>query len=341
MSEPVSNRGMRGVIVIGTSAGGPEALRQLVRGLPSGLEAAVLIVQHIAPNAESLLPELLSRAGSLPAGHAHEGERPLPGHIYIAPPDRHLILARGRMHLSAGPRENFARPAIDVLFRSAAWAYGSAVIGIVLTGMLSDGTAGLWEVKQYGGVAVVQTLRDAAFPSMPYNAMNQVPVDYVLPVAEMPALLAKLLRNGGRRMVEARDSDAGKPGEASVERDSAEQVAGERDGKLTVFTCPECGGSLWQANAGPTLRFRCHVGHVYYADHLLNGLTENLERALWFGIRTLRDRAHLAGQVAGECRRSGDEAGAARYEESARTDDEHAERLREMLTAATTTNHAG
>ncbi len=350
----------RDIIVIGASAGGVEALNRVVAGLPPGLPAAVFVVLHLPPHVPSILPELLTHAGPLPAAHPLDPEPIRPGRIYVAPPDRHLLIGPGVVRLSAGPRENHSRPAADPLFRSAAGAYGPRVVGVVLSGALGDGTAGLWEIKERGGVAVVQDPGDAVYPAMPHSAMDQVPVDHVLPVAQIGPLLAGLVRGAaaepqrgeegdgaapeGREQAMSGESQVitgdGKPGEAAVDRDIAAQVAGQRDGTVTVYVCPECGGSLWEANAGQIPRFRCHVGHVYGGEDLLEGYTSEMERSLWCAIRTLRDKANLTRQLARAARRRGAEEPAARYEEKARLDEEHAAAIERMLMESESVNRA-
>ncbi|MGH2415855.1 MAG: chemotaxis protein CheB, partial [Microcystaceae cyanobacterium] len=180
------------ILVIGASAGGIEALKQLVQALPKNLPAAVLVVVHIAAHSTSWLPRILNRSGVLKATHPKDDETIEHGHIYVAPPDRHLIVKRGCIHLARGPKENNCRPAIDVLFRTAAEVYGPRVVGVVLSGTLDDGTAGLVAVKKRGGVAVVQDPGDALFDGMPRSAIENVDVDYILPVSKMAAVLVKL-----------------------------------------------------------------------------------------------------------------------------------------------------
>jgi two-component system chemotaxis response regulator CheB len=182
------------IIVIGASAGGVEALREITRGLPANLPATLFVVLHVPPQNPSHLPAILSRSGPLPAAHAGDGAEFVPGRIYVAPPDTHLLVESGRTHLSHGPTENRHRPAIDPLFRSAARAYGSRVVGVVLTGSLDDGTAGLYQIRRHGGVAVVQDPDDALFPSMPANALEYVGADYRCQVTEIAPLLERLAR---------------------------------------------------------------------------------------------------------------------------------------------------
>jgi two-component system chemotaxis response regulator CheB len=179
------------IIVIGASTGGVEALRTLVSGLPRDIPAALCVVLHIGQNS-SYLPELLARAGSLPAGHAGQGEVLRPGRIYVAPPDHHLMLMDGFIRLTRGPRENWARPAIDPLFRSAADIYGPRIVGVVLTGALNDGTAGLHAVRAAGGTAVVQHPADAACADMPVSALRHAGADYCVPLRDIPQLLYEI-----------------------------------------------------------------------------------------------------------------------------------------------------
>lgn len=336
------------MIAIGGSAGGLDALMTIVPRLPVDLDAAVLVVLHIPPNAPSSLPELLARAGPLPTASARDGEPLLPGHIYIAPPDRHLLVESARISLSPGPRENHARPAVDPMMRSAALAFGPRVIGVVLSGLLSDGTAGLWEVKQRGGIAVVQDPGEASYPSMPHTAMDQVPVDYVLPASEIANQLVQLVAHlpSERQPPAAQEGEAVmavgdepktnlKPGSAEVERDMTAQIIGERDGSVAVYVCPDCGGTLWQVNAGTLLRFRCHIGHVYSGEDLMEGYTTELEDSLWRVVRTMRDKINLEQQLATLARQRGDNTMAERYEEKAYIDEEHLGAIEQMIV-----NHA-
>jgi two-component system, chemotaxis family, protein-glutamate methylesterase/glutaminase len=183
--------GQFAIIAIGASMGGVDALQRLTAELPRDLPAAICVVQHIG-RYTSQLPELLSRSGSLPALHARRGDAIRPGHIYVAPPDHHLLLNNGHIRLTRGPRENWARPAIDPLFRSAAKTYGALTVGVILTGMLNDGTAGLLAVRQAGGIAVVQDPHDAVAPDMPWSALRHAGADFRLPLDQIPPLLAEL-----------------------------------------------------------------------------------------------------------------------------------------------------
>lgn len=182
----------RDIIVIGASAGGLEAMRDIVRDLPEDLNAALFLVRHISPSSYSVLPTILAKAGKLPVEHAIEGEPIRSRKIYLAPPDRHMLLEPGRVRLTMGPKENRFRPAIDPLFRSAAYSFGPRVIGVILSGALDDGTAGLWAIKDRGGIAVVQDPDEAQQSSMPLSALNNVDIDYRLPASEIARLLVRL-----------------------------------------------------------------------------------------------------------------------------------------------------
>ncbi len=184
----------RDLIVLGASAGGVEALTKVCRALPADLPAAVFVVLHVPARTTSMLPSILSRAGRLRAAHATDGEPIEQGRIYIAPPDHHMAIERDHVHLTCGPKEQHHRPCINVTFRSAAAAYRERVAGVVLSGELNDGTAGLWEIDRRGGATIVQHPEEAAFPSMPLSALRELEVDYTVLLADMGPLLAQLAR---------------------------------------------------------------------------------------------------------------------------------------------------
>ncbi len=322
----------RDIIVVGTSTGGVEALSLLVRELPSGFPASLFIVCHFPAEGRSILPEILSRAGPLLASHAIDGESFYPGHIYVAPPGYHLLLGPGgKMRLSRGARENHHRPAVDPLFRSTARYYGDRAIGVILTGALSDGTAGLLAIRNAGGLAIVQDPRDAALAAMPQNAFKIAGADYVVSVAELGPLLVNLVleRAGPYQGDRAMDPIERMPD--LVDRDMEKQSQNENRGHVSVFTCPECGGSLWQGDEPDLLRFRCHVGHAYNAEVLLSEQGEALEAALWTAVRTFRERAVLSRQLAFKERAGGDAGTAERFEEQAALADRHGELIQEYL----------
>jgi two-component system chemotaxis response regulator CheB len=285
------------VIVIGGSAGAIEALRNLVRDLPETLPAAVFIVVHVGES--SILSSVLGHCSALPVEAAENGITFERGHVYVAVPGMHLLLHDDHILLRRGPRENHARPAIDALFRSAAASCGGRVIGVVLSGSLSDGTAGLRAIKRCGGLAIVQKPEDAVVSSMPRNALRHVDIDHVRSVAEMPALLASLAREPAGPSpevpVDIRFEAAIAAQELADMRVDQIQMLGE----ILPFTCPECHGALWEIRDGPMLRFRCHVGHAYTADAVLAGQGEEIDRMLGTLQRTHQEHAALARRMAG------------------------------------------
>ncbi len=294
----------RDIIVVGASAGGVETLTTLVRGLPPDLPAAVFVVLHFPAHTTSLLPAILSRAGALPARHAEDGEEIVNGRIYIAPPDRHLLVERGVVRVTSGPRENGHRPAVDPLFRSAARAYARRVVGVVLSGTLDDGTAGLQAIKTCDGVAVVQDPADALFSGMPLSAIENVAVDQVLPAAAIAPYLARLARDTTPQDGPAPTRGTDLTGDVRLEEmDMAapDMVVPDSDDKVgdpSPFGCPECGGVLRELREGELVRYRCRVGHAYGADSLLAAQSDGVEDALWSALRALEESESLARRLA-------------------------------------------
>lgn len=290
----------RDIIVIGASAGGFEAIKMLVAGLPADLPASIFIVWHMSPEIrESILPQVLQNAGNLRASQAVDREPIEPGRIYVAPPDFHLLLEPNRVRVTRGPKENRFRPAVDPLFRSAAYNFGSRVIGVVLSGALDDGTAGLWTIKFCGGTAIVQDPLEAQFPSMPKSAMREVKVDYCAPVAQIPEILAEL---ANAPAAEAPEIDMQENEKIKTEVGiAAEASAFERGimnlGDLTPFTCPDCHGVLLELKDGKLSRFRCHTGHAFSADSLLTSVTESVEESMWSAMRAVEERVMLLKHI--------------------------------------------
>lgn len=321
------------IVVIGASAGGVEALMAVVRELPRDLSAALFVVLHVPPDRESMLPRILSHAGPLPAIHPEDGDAIEHGCIYVAPPDYHLLVERGRVRVMRGPRENRYRPAVDPLFRSAARAYGSRVVGVVLSGMLDDGAAGLMAIHARGGIGIVQDPNDALFPGMPTRAMRDDHPQYVVPATEIGPLLTRLVHEPTRGVQEKKDAapEAMEMETELVELDMGAISAPDRPGKPSVFGCPECGGVLWEMEEGPVLRYRCRVGHAYSADSLLSDQTLHLEAALWAALRGLEEKAALVHRLADRARDSGHEMLAARYAEQERDSQHHATAIRELI----------
>ena len=315
----------RNIIVVGASVGGIEALKTLVGGLPKEFPASIFVVLHTSPEAPAILADILDRAGQLPATNASDRERIQPGRIYVAPPDHHLIIEPNRVRLTRGPKENRFRPAVDPLFRSAAQVYGPRVIGVVLTGYLDDGTAGLWAVKRLGGMAIVQDPLEALAPSMPASAMRQVKVDYCLAIAEIAPQLVHLT---GTPIEEKGEYEVPKEMEIEV-RIAGEETALDAGvmklGEPSNYACPECHGVLLQLKEENRIRFRCHTGHAYSVDSLLADVTENVEDSLWNAIRSLEESIllmrHMAEHLGGNGNSDTAEEFLARAQESERRAD--------------------
>jgi two-component system chemotaxis response regulator CheB len=322
--------GPRAVIAIGASAGGVEALQAVVRGLPVDLDAAVFVVLHLPPYAKSRLPDVLNRIGGLPAAFVEDGESIAPGRIYVAPPDRHLLVRSGRLELSKGPRENHSRPAIDPLFRSAARAYGARAIGVILSGALYDGSAGLMAIKARGGLAIVQDPAEAIAAGMPLSALRLVDVDNVALASAIGPLLGRLVEamdvGRGQRMDEGDEHIA-----RVINRVIAKQALDERPDDATIYTCPDCGGVMFQNGEGPSLSFSCHVGHAYAPELLLGQKAEELEAALWTCVRMLTEKATLTRQVAGRAGARRNEAMVRRAVEQAELAERQARVVRDLL----------
>ena len=286
------------IIVIGASAGGFDVIRTLVAGLPPDLNAAVLIVWHMSPDVHGIMPDVLNRVHTLPATHAVDGESLLPRHVYVAPPDHHLLVDNDVIRITRGPKENRFRPAIDPLFRSAALAYGPGVIGVICSGALDDGTAGLWTIKQYGGIAIAQDPAEAQVPSMPESAIGAVAMDYILPAAAIAPLLAKLVTEPLPATRQTSPDTTLVKGEIDIAMEDAQQSRNVyQEGELSPYTCPECHGVLSTLLEGGRMRFRCHTGHAYSADSLLSSIGENIEGNLWATIRTIQESVMLLNHM--------------------------------------------
>ena len=317
------------IVVVGASAGGVEALVGLAASLPADLPAAVFVVLHLPATGTSALPDILSRHGPLPASHVKDGEPIENGRIYVAPPDHHLLLRSGHVHLTRGPRENGHRPAVDTLFRSAAREYATRVIGVILSGALDDGTAGLLAIKSRGGIAVVQETKDALYPAMPGSALEHVQVDHVLAVASMGDLLARLTTEPVGEP--PGPVSTGMKVEVEVAGFSLEAMEGEHPGEPSGFSCPDCNGVLWEIQAEGLRRYRCRVGHAWSPEGLLTQQSEALEAALWIALRTLEERAALARRLAEPARRRGHSITATRFEEQASEAQQAARLVRNLL----------
>jgi two-component system chemotaxis response regulator CheB len=318
------------VVVIGASAGGVEALRTLVADLPADFPACVLVTLHVPSTGMSALPAILSRTGVLPAEHAREGSLIEAGRILIAPPDHHLILLEDTVTLSHGPRENGHRPAVDVLFRSAARAHDGRVIAVVLSGALDDGAAGMVAVTRRGGTGIVQDFDDALHDSMPRAAQAAAGVELVVPAKELAALLGELLR---------RQEHAAQPASeplldmetAMAELDPDAMHDHDRPGSPSGFGCPDCHGALFQITEGGLARFRCRVGHAWSPESLLAQQSLALEGALWMALRGLEEKAALSQDLGDRATTSGHPLTATRFHTTATETLEAAELVRGLI----------
>lgn len=315
------------IVVVGASAGGVEALMRLVGGLPREFAAAVFVVLHIPAEAPSALAAILQRWGPLPVMQGEDAQPIEHGHIYVARPNRHLIVHRGRIAVGAGPRENSARPSIDVLFRSAARAYGRRVVGVVLSGTLHDGALGLSAIKMRGGMAIVQDPDEALFRGMPDSALKSAVVDFCLPAAEIPAQLVELTKSGfEQEPMDTSDREESAPTEHAADEPDA-PLSPKLPNAASGITCPECHGSLWELKDGKSFRYECRVGHTYGPDALLSEQGEAVEAALWSAINSLQERASTFRRL----QTSANIGTVSAYAERAELTERHAATLHDLL----------
>jgi two-component system, chemotaxis family, protein-glutamate methylesterase/glutaminase len=321
------------IVVVGASAGGMEALQKLVSGLPADLPASVFIVWHLSPGLKSMLPAVLSKAGPLRAVHPSDGDRIERGRIYVAPNDHHMLLEHGYIRITKGPKENRFRPAVDPLFRSAAYVYGSRTIGVVLTGALDDGTAGLWTIKLRGGTAIVQEPADAMIRSMPLNALEHTVADYRLPVGEIGELLGRLVRERAAPMPQIASEEEEKTRQEVKIAEGVDALEENimRFGQLSPFTCPDCRGVLTMLREDTILRFRCHTGHALSASTLLNETSEIIENQLWDAVRALDETVMLLNKLGEQCAIAGNMRAAEQCFDKAREAHARAQPIREAV----------
>jgi two-component system chemotaxis response regulator CheB len=329
MQSEAGSMSNRDIIVIGGSAGATAPLKQILSRLPADLPAAVFVVLHIPAQGIGILSTVASSAGPLPVRQAQNGMKIEPGQIYLGAPDHHLLLSGDHIFLGRGPRENMVRPAIDALFRSAALYHGPRVIGVLLSGLLSDGAAGLNAIKRCGGMAVVQDPADAISDEMPRRAMEATTVDLCVPGATMGDVLSELVREPAGAALPI-------PPEIRLE---VEIAAGERIGSDNLnavaepvgLTCPACGGVLSEVNGARPMRFRCQVGHGFTADILAKEQEGRVDEALRVALRIIEERAELVQRMAADGRRSGRAAVAEMYEARSREYREYADMIRRVV----------
>lgn len=288
---------LKRIIVIGASAGGFKAVSDLLSVTPAGLNTAVLVVIHLSQASQAqIIQHYFEKSTSYKCVIPANDEAVVAGHMYFAPPDYHMLVKEDKIKLIKGPHENRWRPSVDVLFRSAAAQYNSKVIGIILSGMLDDGTSGMFAIKRCGGLCIVQEPADAEYPDMPMNVLNNMEVDYRVPVKEMGYILDDAFSKPQPEAVTV-------PPEIKLEAEITERIVSDIDeleklGTHSKYTCPDCGGGLFQINNEPLLRYRCHTGHVYTATTLLERQNEQLEESVWVSIRMLEERRNLLLQMA-------------------------------------------
>jgi two-component system, chemotaxis family, protein-glutamate methylesterase/glutaminase len=327
--------GIEKVVVVGASMGGVSALKRLVEGLMPGFPAPVLVVLHIG-NYPSVLPELLGGRALLPVQHGSDGEQLVPGRIYIAPPDQHMIVEGETVRLNRGPKEHHSRPAIDPLFLSAALSFGPGAIGVVLTGMLDDGTAGLQAIKQCGGIAVVQDPDEAEAPSMPLSALRHVAVDHRVPVGAMGELLHSLAGGSTARPTTPPAALAHEH-DLSLAKGSAMEHL-NAIGHPSTYACPDCNGTLWQVDNTNPVRYRCHTGHGFSMRSLLSALSETTDTALWGAVRAVQEECMLLHEMAATKRDEGDHENAQRLEAAGDQVEKRLVALRSIVETVPTAN---
>ncbi|HYF02449.1 MAG TPA: chemotaxis protein CheB [Patescibacteria group bacterium] len=318
------------IICIGASAGGVEALLTLMSGLPGNFPASIFVVVHMPAEPPSILHDILHRNGQLKVIQAQDGAFIKPGVMYVAQNDKHLVIEEGFLRVIHGPKENRFRPAIDPLFRSAALVYGPRAVGVILSGLLDDGTSGLVTIKEAGGIAIVQDPEDAMYPSMPKSALSRVKADYTVPISLLADVLKQVVE-----MPIGQNTSAGIHKRTKLETDIVKMdgdVMGKTQviGKPSGFACPECHGTLWEVEDPNMLRFRCHVGHAYTAASLQADQSENLEDKLWAVVAALDENAMLLRRMADENINS-DSMTPDELEEQAQKADENSQLLRSII----------
>ncbi|HEX8038356.1 MAG TPA: chemotaxis protein CheB [Chryseosolibacter sp.] len=321
------------VLVVGASAGGSSLLPQLLAQLPKGYSFSVLIVLHLSRNTiGELLLQRLQRSTPWKCQIARNGETVMADHIYIARPDRHLLISKDRILLGQGPRENRYRPSINMLFRSAAASFGPRVIGVILSGLLEDGASGMYAIKRVGGVCIVQDPEEALYPDMPNAVRSILKPDYVLPVSEMgDAVKQAIARLSKKRKVKIPDDILR---EARIgERVSLgiEQV--EDLGKVSALSCPDCGGALWEIKENGHRRFRCHVGHAFSEESLIDAVNASTESSLWVALRMIDERKNLLKRLGERESQKGNNRISADYLRQSKELESHAKKLKQILFA--------
>jgi two-component system chemotaxis response regulator CheB len=280
------------IVVVGTSAGGFSAASKLLANFPDNINAAVFLVIHVSKNSMTqIIVNHIQKHTELICRVAIDGEQIKNGVVYLAPADNHMLIDDDKILVQKGAYENHFRPSIDVLFRSAAANYGSCVTGVILTGMLDDGTSGMYAIKKSGGICIVQDPQEAEFPTMPETVLRNLEVDYTLPVAEIGYVIADLLLDRACIPEEI-------PKEVTFEAEITKRMSSEIVnltplGEGTMFTCPDCGGVIRKIYDDAITRYRCFTGHTFTEASLMENQVRKLEESLWTAVRMMEERKHL------------------------------------------------
>ena len=324
------------VVVVGASAGGLNALSEFVGQLKTGMDAAVFIVMHLSRTSISdFLFHQLGPLTDLKCEIATEGASIKKDHIYIATPNLHLLVKKDKIILGRGPEENRWRPSIDVLFRSAAAAYSTRTIGVVLTGLLDDGTTGMLAIKRSGGTCIVQDPNEAEYPDMPLAVLNNMEVDYSIGLAEMGEVIESITQTN--------PEEKPAPDDVIIESEIAERVVVDYDnvkqlGDKSIYACPDCGGGLWditkKGGGGKVVRYRCHIGHSYSEKDLVIKQGEIFESTLWTALRIMEERRNLLMKMENDHAKKGLALIAKNYKEKADEIQGHVDKMKEVLFAS-------
>jgi two-component system, chemotaxis family, protein-glutamate methylesterase/glutaminase len=320
----------KSIVVIGTSAGGSILLPELIKQFTPEMNIAVLIVIHLSKRSVGdLLASRLQKATSYRCKMPRLGETIKTRHIYIAKPDHHLLIKGDKILLGRGPMENRYRPSVDALFRSAAASHGPNVIGIILTGMLEDGAAGMMAIRRAGGVCIIQDPNEAQYPDMPRAVLNQLDPDYSVPVSQMGEILSTVLKRKGK-------SSHSIPQDLAKEARIGERVqigidSLKKIGKHSLYSCPDCGGGLWEIKGNGTVHYRCHVGHAFTSDGLLVGMELTTESALWTALRIIEERKNLLKKIEAKEKSSGNRKLATTYHKRAMELEQQIDQLKKVL----------
>lgn len=320
-------------VAIGASAGGIETLKRLLAILPEDFDAPIFVVQHLAPNYQSVLPEILMNASALKARHPRDGERIRSSTVYVAPPDHHLLVEDSHIAVKRGPKENRFRPSVDALFRSVAYTYRSGAIGVVLSGALNDGTSGLWTIKRLGGTAIVQDPAEAFNPSMPLSALQDVEIDFSETVPRIAEVLMAKIKQPLPAASAPPDEELQRVNiERSIAAGAYPLAAGVLDlGMPSRYSCPECNGVLGRIDEGDLTRYRCHTGHAYTQEALLASIQHNSDETLAQTVTALEEGGMLLEEMAARARDEDDANTAEHYLHKARQAKQLVHDLRQIL----------